>query len=214
MALFSLRNIYCLPDAHFQKQGWGMRLHILVFLSQLSFSNPLLWLSPFAYPHRCTHMHNYTHTHTHTHNLFSIYRDLFLYLPKDIHLYRFKSISNTTALVKNRGTAASSSPFWNGFDWKAAEGSRPPGEVGPQTFTITALMVQWTMAHGPWWTMAHSQRMPCDSFSPPHIRWKHQPQFYQPTLPYLQLGTHAFFPNNETTQWPNAQSPLYGHMYS
>ena len=64
-----------------------MRLHILVFLSQLSFSNPLLWLSPFTCPigaHICTS--------THTQNLFSICRDLFLYLPKDIDLYRFKSL--------------------------------------------------------------------------------------------------------------------------
>ena len=85
MALFSLRNIYCLPDAHFQKQGWGMRLHILVFLSQLSFSNPLLWLSPFAYPHRCTHMHKHTHTHTHT--ICLVYIGIYFYIYPKIYIY-------------------------------------------------------------------------------------------------------------------------------
>lgn len=174
-----------------------------MFLSQLSFSNPLLWLSPFTYPHRCTHMHKRTHTH----KICLVYIGIYFYIYPKIYIYTDLNLY-LTPLLWSKIEAQQQALLHSETD--LTERLLKGQDLLERSSNFPHHRTDGTVDH----IMAHSQRMPCGSFSPPHIRWRHQPQFYQPTLPHLQLGTHAFFPNNETTQWPNAESPLYGRMYS
>lgn len=196
-----LSEIYIAYQIPIFKRG-NETVHFLVFLSQLSFSN--LCSGSLTYPHRCTHMHKRTHTH----KICLVYIGIYFHTTPKIYIYTDLNLYLTPLL------------------WSKIEGQQQALSILKRIWPERLPKGQDLLERSPtppsphWWYsgpyhgsfaenafVAHSL--------PPHIRWRHQPlPQYQPTLPHLQLGTQAFFPNDETTQWPNAESPLYGRMYS